>query len=402
MGATDQMLARLQAEIDERQTQIDGIVSGAETAGRDLDEKELELLERFGNRLKILRAQIEPIGETAKITAESRARMSEISGHIAAVRSPEMAQKVEYRSAGAYVMDVIRAGTGNTDAVQRLDLFHRAAAHQTTADNPGLLPEQILGPVVNFIDTARPVVAALGPRNLPSGSWSRPRITQHTQVGQQTAEKTELPSRKLILGKVPVAGDTYGGYVNVSRQNMDWSQPQILDIVINDLTGQYAIETEGAACDTLVAAATDGPDIPADADNQAIAAALWSAAGSAFAAMQGQGRLILAVSPDRLGLVGPLFAPVNPQNAQSTGFSAGSFGSGAMGAISGITVVMSAGLPAGTMLVISTAAAEVYEDRVGALQVIEPSVLGTQVAYAGYFSTLVLEPAGVIAIGAAP
>ena len=38
------------------------------------------------------------------------------------------------------------------------------------------------------------------------------------------------------------------------------------------------------------------------------------------------------------------------------------------------------------MLVLSTAAAEVYEDRIGALQVVEPSVLGVQVAYAGYFA----------------
>ena len=76
--------------------------------------------------------------------------------------------------------------------------------------------------------------------------------------------------------------------------------------------------------------------------------------------------------PDMLGTVGPMFAPINPQNAQSTGFSAGNFGSGAMGAISGITVVMSAQLAAGTMFVASTAAAEVYEDRVGTLQVVEP------------------------------
>jgi hypothetical protein len=47
------------------------------------------------------------------------------------------------------------------------------------------------------------------------------------------------------------------------------------------------------------------------------------------------------------------------------------------------------------MLMISTAAAEVYEDRVGALQVIEPSVLGTQVAYAGYFTPLVILATGL-------
>jgi hypothetical protein len=45
--------------------------------------------------------------------------------------------------------------------------------------------------------------------------------------------------------------------------------------------------------------------------------------------------------------------------------------------------------------VISSSAVEVYEQRVGALQVTEPSVLGVQVAYAGYFTPMLIETAGV-------
>ena len=43
----------------------------------------------------------------------------------------------------------------------------------------------------------------------------------------------------------------------------------------------------------------------------------------------------------------------------------------------------------------STAAVEVYEQRVGALQATEPSVLGVQVAYAGYFTPMTVETGGV-------
>jgi hypothetical protein len=46
----------------------------------------------------------------------------------------------------------------------------------------------------------------------------------------------------------------------------------------------------------------------------------------------------------------------------------------------------------------STAAAEVYEDRIGSLSVVEPSVLGVQVAYAGLFSPLTIEPLGIIKV----
>jgi hypothetical protein len=40
----------------------------------------------------------------------------------------------------------------------------------------------------------------------------------------------------------------------------------------------------------------------------------------------------------------------------------------------------------------------VYEDRIGSLQVVEPSVLGVQVAYAGYFASLIVEATGIVKV----
>jgi hypothetical protein len=394
-SSTDQMLARYMGEIEERQTFIDGLVEAAENEKRDLNEQEMELVTRARDRISVVNQNMKPLEESRRISTDSEERIAALAQFMS--RQPETT--VEYRSAGAYVIDVWRAGLGGEEAIRKLDLFNRAAAHQTTADNPGLLPETILGPVVNFVDESRPLVSALGPRDLPGGSWSRPRVTQHTNVAPQGAEKTELVSRKMLIEKIPVAPTTYGGYVNVSRQDIDWTSPQIMDIVIADLAGYYAQVTEEAAADAFVAAATAGPDIPATPDGADVAAAIWEAAALVWTATKGQGRLIIAVAPDMLGLVGPLFAPINPQNAQSGGFTAGGYGTGVVGAISGIVVVMSPGLAAGTMLVMSSAAAEVYEDRIGSLQVVEPSVLGVQVAYAGYFSPLVIEATGIISVG---
>jgi hypothetical protein len=39
---------------------------------------------------------------------------------------------------------------------------------------------------------------------------------------------------------------------------------------------------------------------------------------------------------------------------------------------------------------------ELYEQRIGTLSVTEPSVLGMQVAYAGYFSAYIPKLAGVV------
>lgn len=402
MGATDALLARLQGEIEERSTFIDNLVEGAEEGKRDLTEQEMTLLARTRERIDALNKQVDPLRDAAQIATDSRKRTGEIAEQFREARGEALAAPFEYRSAGEYVVDIWRSGLGIADASERLDLYQRAAAHQTTGDNPGLLPEQILGPVINYIDAVRPLVNALGPRQLPSGSWSRPQVTQHTSVAAQTAEKTELVSRKMTIGKLPVAAKTYGGYVNVSRQDVDWSTPAVMDIVINDLAGQYALETENAACDAFYAAATGGPILPSGPDNAAVAGGIWEAAGQVYAATKGQGRLLLACSPDMLGVIGPLFAPINPTNAQSTGFNAGAFGQGAMGAISGIAVIVSAGLDAGSVLVLSTAAVEVYEDRIGSLQVVEPSVLGVQVAYAGYFAELVLNAAGIVKFGVTP
>jgi hypothetical protein len=287
------------------------------------------------------------------------------------------------------------------EAKQRMSTYNRAAAHQTTADNPGLLPTPILGPVLNFIDAARPVVNALGPRQLPTLSFSRPKVTQHTTVDVQSAEKAELVSQKMTISKLAITPATIGGYLNLSRQDLDYSQPGILDIVIQDLAAQYAIKTEATAVQAFYTGGTAGTVvIPASPTADNISAAFWGAAAQVYTGTKGQGRVLAAASPDVLGILGPLFVPMAPTNPNaSSGFSAGSFGLGAMGSIGGIPVYVTAGF--GTtkrLMVMSSAAGEIYEDRIGALQVVEPSVLGLQVAWAGVFASLITEATGIIKV----
>jgi HK97 family phage major capsid protein len=400
MGATDQILARYAGESEESQKLVDQLVEEAQKDGRDLSPQEMELVTRARDKMQKIGEQMEPLMQARDLATQSEQRIAQIHEFITPGQAP---QKVEYRSAGEYILDYWKAGLGGEDEQKRQRLFHRAAAHQTTADNPGLLPQQMVQPVLNWVDQSRPVTTALGPRNLPAGSWSRPRISQHTNVAPQAGEKTELVSRKMIIGMIPVTATTYGGYVNVSRQNLDWSQPGIMDLVVNDLAGVYAQETEKALCTAIDTATTAGPTLPTGVPTAAqVTAAIWAAVGSVYTATKGAGRVIIAVSPDMLGMIGPLFPPVNPQNSQSSGFSAADFATGANGSVSGLQVVVSAGFDAATVIVMSTAAVEVYEDRIGSLQVVEPSVLGVQVAYAGYFAPLVIEPTAIIEITKTP
>jgi HK97 family phage major capsid protein len=396
--AVDAMIARLENEMEERLATIDGIANLAQEANRDLTAPEKSQMLELRSRVDILVEQLTPLRESSKLAIESRNRTRAIDQELQGARNRGQVGNVEYRSAGAYIADLYLAHMGDNGAMGRMEVFNRVAAHQTTADNPGLLPEQIVSPLVNFIEVARPICATLGPTDLGGGAWSYARVTQHTQVAKQAGEKTELASRKMLITKTSLGADTFGGYVNVSKQDINRTSPAILDMVINDLAGQYAIETEEEAAAVMTAAATAGPVIPATPTGANVATAIWGAAGSVFAATKGQGRTIVMVSPDQLGVIGPLFPTVNPQNAYSTGFPVGDIGQGEQGSISGLTVAMSAGLATDTILVYSTAAVKAFEYKYGNLQVVEPSVWGVQVGYAGDFDCVVIEPTGVVRV----
>src|SRR5690606_3933164 len=105
--------------------------------------------------------------------------------------------------------------------------------------------------------------------------------TQHTAVAAQGAagsaadEKSELVSQKMTITRLTANAVTYGGYVNISRQNIDFSSPQILDLVINDLAAQYAIETEAATAALLATTTTPPVGYGANPTEESVKKALW-------------------------------------------------------------------------------------------------------------------------------
>jgi HK97 family phage major capsid protein len=405
------MIRRLETELHEKESFANGIVERANAAERDLTEEESGLMVETRGRMEQIKAQLENLEDIQRVSYETRNRMQVVDQAISTYKGKPGVGEVEYRSAGAYALDMYRSALGDRECSERLEMFYRAASHEKTSDNLGVIPDPIIGDVINFIDAARPIVSVLGPRSMPSATWHRPLVTQHTSVAAQGSagaaadEKTELVSQKMTITRLTANAVTYGGYVNVSRQNIDFSQPAVLDLIINDLAAQYAIETEAATAAAIAATGTAAVTYDMTPSvgtiGEAVSGAVWTAAAGVYTAVQGQGRLVLVVAPDRLGVFGPLFAPYGPFNQQGTGFSANSFAQGAMGAISGVQVVMSAGLSSGEAFLMSTAAVECYEQRVGALQVTEPSVMGVQVAYAGYFTPLTIKAAGIVPLTAA-
>ncbi len=399
---SDAMLARLATEVEERNAYIEGIARSAQDASRDLTDSEHEMMGGAKKRIEECTRQIESLSEGRSSSVSAFKRLDEVDREFANIRrTGRAAGDVEYRSAGAYIMDLCKASSF-PDAKERLEVYHRTAAHELTSDVVGLLPTPIVGPLIDFVNGGRPIINYLGTSPILTSPFRRSKITQSTTVdvqgtnGLAADEKTELDSQKMTITSSTVNAVTFGGYVNVSRQAIDWTDPNAMDVVVNNLAKVYRARTEEYVADFL--AANNAPDqtYPLNPSADEIATAIFTAAGTVFSAVNGEGRLVLVIAPDKLADFGPLFAPYNPTNAQGTGFLASNFGQGVMGQISGIPVIMSSALDSGEAFLLSTAAIELYEQQIGMLQVVEPSVLGVQVAFGGYFVAFAANANGVV------
>lgn len=368
-----------------------------ERPGQALTDEEKELIRGKQERISTLDDEIKLLGRDVSMRQEVRDSLSLVAPAVSNGKPPVM-----YRDAGEYVSDVIESMTQqNREASDRIARYFRAAEHLTTSDTPGIVPDPILGPVLDYIDASRPIVSTLGVRSIPGGpTFHRPVLDDpniDTGVDRQSAEKAELASKKFAITRLDVSVETYGGYVNVSRQDLDWGQ-NTMGIVVEQLARRYARKTEHVVAADLVA--TTHTEILAPAPTAAdILQFLYGAAGDIYTATS-EVADVAFLSPDMFALFGsmvdkadrPLFPPTgNSGNALGTASPAGR-----SMVIGGFTATMSYALPPGTVIVTARSLVEVYEQRIGTLQVAEPSVLGVQVAYAGYFTDFIPNMAGVV------
>jgi HK97 family phage prohead protease len=130
-----------------------------------------------------------------------------------------------------------------------------AAGDILTTDTPGLLPVPVLGPVFQDLNFVRPVVTAFGARsmpNTPSKTFVRPTITTHTSAATQT-EGSAVSATTMVIASNTVTKSTVAGQVTMTMQDMDFTDPASMNIVLNDLAGEYLIKTDDIAADALVA-----------------------------------------------------------------------------------------------------------------------------------------------------
>jgi HK97 family phage prohead protease len=284
--------------------------------------------------------------------------------------------------------------------------FQFAAGDVLTTDTPGLLPVPVLGPVfANLNQAIRPVVAAIGARAYPDGgsqkTFIRPTWTTHTSVATQSTELSAVSATTPVIASNVVSKTTLAGQVTLSLQDVDFTSPGSMDIIINDLMGQYMQASDNLAADGLVAgAAASGATWTVTAnDPSSLISAIYTSAYNILLASNFLPDHIF-VSPNVWQALGAQLdvdkRPVFPYVG-----AAGLMGVNGMGSADitvantfnpfGLNLVADRNFAAGTMVVARGAAIEFYESIRGLLTRDEPSTLGKVMSYHGYASLFVAD-----------
>lgn len=280
-----------------------------------------------------------------------------------------------------------------------------AAGDVLTTDTPGLLSTVVLGPLVQDLNFLRPVVEAVGARAYPDNgqqkTFIRPTITTHTSVAAQSPELSAVSATTMVIASNSVSKTTLAGQVTLSAQDVSFTSPEAMSLILNDLMGEYMIAADNLAADNLLTAATSS-----GVWDGTVADLLKSVYDSAVDISNGRNwtPTHMFVSPDVWGQLGQL--------ADTTGrpvfpfIGAGLTGQNALGNANasswngnplGLQLVVDSNFAAKTMIITRVGqgqgdAYEFYESIRGLQSLENPSVLGRTMSFHGFVSTFAAIP----------
>jgi hypothetical protein len=278
-----------------------------------------------------------------------------------------------------------------------------AAGDIVTGDTPGLLNIPVLGPLFQDLNFVRPVVSAFGARAMPSTTsrqFVRPTITTHTSAAVQTNQLDAVSATTMVIAANTVTKSTVAGQVTLSVQDIDFTDPSALQLVLNDLAGEVLIKTDDIAADALVAGKTaSGSTWTVTAnDPSSLIESLYDAAreiteDSNFFPTH------LCVSPDVWQKLGQqLDGSKRPVLGYTTNGVIGQNSIGRVGGLAynamdvfGLDLVVDNNFAAGTMLVVYAPGFEIYESGASLQSFENPSTLGRTLSIHQYFATFVAK-----------
>ena len=285
-----------------------------------------------------------------------------------------------------------------------------------TENTPGLIPVPVLGPVFANLNMIRPCVAAIGTRAMPDGGNSktfiRPTWTTHTSAAAQANELAAVSATSPQIASNVVSKTTVAGGVTLSVQDIDFTSPAALQIILNDLVGEYGLKTDDIACDAITAGASASGSTWTfnTTDPSTLFAALYDAAYDILNATNFLPDHIF-VDPNTWKLMGQQMDADKRLVFPYTG-AAGLMGVNAAGTSNitsmstfnpfGLTLIADRNFAANTMVVARAQAIEFYEQVRGLLSVEVPSTLGRTFSYYGYVASFIADSQQVKSITVSP
>jgi len=272
-----------------------------------------------------------------------------------------------------------------------------AAGDNVLSNDAGIVPVPILGPVFQDINYIAPVLNALGTRAMPNAgagaTFIRPTWTTHPTAAQQSTELTAVSATTAVIASNTVTKVTFAGQATLSYQVIDFTDPAAMQIIVQDLAGQYLVAIDNYAADNLLTAATS-----AGVWDLSVTDLMKSIYDAAVVSSQATNMLPthIFVDPATWALMGqlvdttgrPIFPAIgapglNGQNSLGAGSAASWSGMNPLG----LEIVVDNNFAAKTMVIMNKNAFEVYRQDRGMLSVELPSTLGRQMSVFGYAAT---------------
>ena len=292
---------------------------------------------------------------------------------------------------------MIKFAAGGSEFAEFNQRIVAAAPNVTSTDTPGILPVPIISPIYNnFVANYRPLITAMGVRQMPASGkvFIRPKVTTNTTIGASNGELVALDQGTFVVDDIQITKALYGGYVNLSEESMDFTSPEVLGALIDDMARIYSNATDIAACTTFQAGVSQTETLTDDSSPADWVSFIYGSAKDILENSNGNLPNVLILSPNYYAGLGslsddsgrPLFPNIGPQNAFGT-TAASNFNGNAFG----LNLVVDRNI-SNQVYVGDSTGFECWEQQRGAVSVeLADGALGRVIKFRGYFSSVMID-----------
>jgi hypothetical protein len=316
-------------------------------------------------------------------------------------------RKLRLPSTSEYIASYVRGGADFAQmnaniAAARIEAAPGVAPFINTESTPGILPEIITGSVYDGLNPIRPFVTAIGTRAMPTAgaTFRRPKIVTRPVVTQQAAQFDDLNASTVSVSNSDISKLSFGTYVTVSEQDLDWSDPSSIDIILNQLAIAYGQATDNYAVDTCHAAISQTSSVADTASGADWVAAIYEGARQ-ISATSNYLPTHMVVTPASWAALAssvdnqdrPVFPYTGAPNLMGQNAAGNSSATSWNGNPLGLVLVVDKNAPGSFMGHAAGPAAgfEFYEQQKGAISVEVPATMGRTIAFRGYAATFMAD-----------